>query len=56
MKSAISQIKNCNRVKQSPKNEVTAISPKIQSLIGIAPSFSQEEIESDERLKHILNH
>ena len=34
----------------------TDISPKIQSLIGIAPSFSQEEIESDERLKHILNH
>ena len=56
LKSAISQMKNCTRVKQSPKNEVTAISPKIQSLIGIAPSFSQEEIESDERLKHILNH
>ena len=32
------------------------ISPKIQSLIGIIPQFSQEEIEGDERLKHILNH
>ena len=32
------------------------ISPKIQSLIGINPQFSQEEIEGDERLKHILNH
>ena len=31
-------------------------SPKIQSLIGIIPQFSQEEIEGDERLKHILNH
>lgn len=29
---------------------------KIQSLIGIVPPFSQEEIGSDERLKHILSH
>ena len=56
LKSAISQIKKCTRVKQVSKTEDTVISPKIKSLIGIIPPFSQEEIEGDERLKHILNH
>ena len=56
LKSAISQIKQCTRVKQASKTEATEISPKIKSLIGIIPPFSQEEIEGDERLKHILNH
>ena len=56
LKSAISQIKKCTRVKQGSKSDDTVISSKIQSLIGIIPQFSQEEIEGDERLKHILNH
>ena len=56
LKSAISQIKKCTRVKQGSKSDDTVISSKIQSLIGIIPQFSQEDIEGDERLKHILNH
>ena len=56
LKSAISQIKKCTRVKQGSKSDDTVISYKIQSLIGIIPQFSQEDIEGDERLKHILNH
>ena len=56
LESAISQIKKCTRVKPGCKTDDTVISPKIQSLIGIIPQFSQEEIEGDERLKHILNH
>ena len=56
LKSAISQIKKCTRVKQGSKSDDTIISSKIQSLIGIIPQFSQEDIEGDERLKHILNH
>ena len=56
LKSTISQIKKCTRVKQGSKSDDTVISSKIQSLIGIIPQFSQEEIEGDERLKHILNH
>lgn len=53
LKSAISQIKKCTRVEQTSKADPIVISPKIQSLIGIIPPFSQEEIEGDERLKHI---
>ena len=56
LKSTISQIKKCTRVKQGSKSDDTVISYKIQSLIGIIPQFSQEDIEGDERLKHILNH
>ena len=56
LKSTISQIKKCTRVKQGSKSDDTVISSKIQSLIGIIPQFSQEDIEGDERLKHILNH
>ena len=56
LKSTISQIKKCTRVKQGSKSDDTIISSKIQSLIGIIPQFSQEDIEGDERLKHILNH
>ena len=56
LKSTISQIKKCTRVKQGSKSDDTVISSKIQSLIGIIPHFSQEDIEGDERLKHILNH
>ena len=56
LKSAISQIKKCTRVKQGSKSDDTVISSKIQSLIGIIPQSSQEDIEGDERLKHILNH
>lgn len=37
-------------------NQSTTFSPRIQSLIGIIPPFTQEEIDSDERLNHILNH
>ena len=55
LKSAISQIKKCTKVKQTAKTDAIIISPKIQSLIGIIPPFSQDEIEGDERLKHILN-
>ena len=56
LKSTISQIKKCTRVEQGSKSDDTVISSKIQSLIGIIPQFSQEDIEGDERLKHILNH
>ena len=56
LKSTISQIKKCTRVKQGSKSDDTVISSKIQSLIGIIPQFSQADIEGDERLKHILNH
>ena len=56
LKSTISQIKKCTRVKQGSKSDDTVISSKIQSLIGIIPQSSQEDIEGDERLKHILNH
>ena len=56
LKSTISQIKKCNRVKKTTVPETDVLSQKIQSLIGIVPPFSNEEIESDERLKHILNH
>lgn len=56
LKSTISQIKKCTRVKQGSKSDDTVISSKIQSLIGIIPQFSHEDIEGDERLKHILNH
>ena len=56
LKSTISQIKKCTRVKQGSKSDDTVISSKIQSLIGIIPQISQEDIEGDERLKHILNH
>ena len=56
LKSTISQIKKCPRVKQGSKSDDTVISSKIQSLIGIIPQISQEDIEGDERLKHILNH
>lgn len=56
LKSTISQIKKCTRVKQGSKSDDTVISSKIQSLIGIIPQFSQEATEGDERLKHILNH
>ena len=44
------------RVKDIERTEDVAFSPKIQSLIGIIPPFSQDEIDSDERLKHILEH
>lgn len=56
LKSAISQIKKCKRVKEAANNEDATLSPRIQSLIGIIPPFTQEEIDSDERLNHILNH
>ena len=56
LQSAISQIKKCKRVKDIERTEDVAFSPKIQSLIGIIPPFSQDEIDSDERLKHILEH
>ena len=56
LKSTISQIKKCTRVKQGSKSDDTVISSKIQSLIGIIPQFSQEDIEGDERIKHIFNH
>ena len=45
LKSTISQIKKCTRVKQGSKSDDTVISSKIQSLIGIIPQFSQEDIE-----------
>lgn len=38
------------------KNQDNVLGEKIQSLIGVIPPFSQEEIDSDERLKHILIH
>ena len=56
LKSAISQIKKCKKVKDAEKTEDMTFSPKIQSLIGVVPPFSQEEIDNDERLKHILSH
>lgn len=56
LKSAISQIKKCKRIKESTGNEDITLSPKIQSLIGIIPPFSEEEIAKDERLKRILYH
>lgn len=56
LKSAISQIRKCKKVKDSRTIVEDSLSPRIQALIGIVPPFSQEEIESDERLKHILSH
>ena len=56
LKSAISQIKKCKRVRKVTDSESVTLSPRIQSLIGIIPPFTQEEIDSDDRLNHILNH
>lgn len=56
LKSAISQIKKCRKIKDAKVEKNSTLSPKIQALIGIVPSFSQEEIEKDERLKYILTH
>lgn len=56
LKSAIIQIKKCKKVNETKNATTPSLSPKIQSLIGIVPQFSQEELESDEKLSHILNH
>lgn len=56
LESAISQIRRCRKIQGTSTATDNSLSPRIQALIGIVPPFSQEEIESDERLKHILNH
>lgn len=56
LKSAISQIRRCRKIQDTSATTDNSLSPRIQALIGIIPPFSQEEIENDERLKHILSH
>lgn len=56
LKSAISQIRKCRKIRDNNTIADNSLSPRIQALIGIVPPFSQEEIENDERLKHILSH
>lgn len=56
LKTAISQIKKCRKIKDAKPTADYHPSPRIQSLIGIVPPISQKDVESDERLKHILNH
>lgn len=56
LKTAISQIKKCRKIKDVKPTVDYHLSPRIQSLIGVVPPISQKDVESDERLKHILGY
>ena len=57
LKSALAGLKKCKKIEDAEvKLEQAQFSEKITSLIGIIPDFSEEELQNDERLSHILNH
>ena len=57
LQSAIADIRKCKRATSSSKvKETSEFAPGISSIIGIVPTFSQEELANDERLSHILSH